>query len=285
MFTGRLSDWFPGRRPGPYIQRANALLHQEPYSFLFYGIYWTLILMIGAPLVAASLSYFTLFQLIRYFVWKPRRIEPKENKESQLAVVITGCDSGFGQEVVFRLVAEGFVVFCGCLKQESMKQYGGEPLVIPLLLDVTNGKQVNESYYTVLKWLEDPRAEKKRFLHALVNNAGMGKGGYIDWTKLSDYFTCMDVNCFGMIRMVKAFLPIFKKQVVQNTYRDAQIMNVISMAGLLGNGGLAHSPYEVSKNAAEAFTDGLRLEMKMFGIKVVALNPSFHKTRKCFLCG
>jgi NAD(P)-dependent dehydrogenase (short-subunit alcohol dehydrogenase family) len=41
---------------------------------------------------------------------------------------------------------------------------------------------------------------------------------------------------------------------------------------------LGGTPYEVSKNAAEAFTDSLRLEMKTFGIKVVAVNPGFHST-------
>ena len=50
------------------------------------------------------------------------------------------------------------------------------------------------------------------------------------------------------------------------------------MAGMAAGSGLAMTPYEVSKNAAAAFTDGLRLEMKMFGIDVVAVNPSFHKT-------
>jgi NAD(P)-dependent dehydrogenase (short-subunit alcohol dehydrogenase family) len=55
-------------------------------------------------------------------------------------------------------------------------------------------------------------------------------------------------------------------------------MNVISMAGMLSAGGLAMSPYEVSKNAAEALTDGLRLEMIMFGVDVIAVNLSFHKT-------
>jgi NAD(P)-dependent dehydrogenase (short-subunit alcohol dehydrogenase family) len=78
--------------------------------------------------------------------------------------------------------------------------------------------------------------------------------------------------------MVKAFLPIFKRQAAEQTYADARIMNVISMAGMISASGLSMSTYEVSKNAAEAFTDGLRLEMKMFGVDVIAVNPSFHKT-------
>jgi 3-hydroxybutyrate dehydrogenase len=86
------------------------------------------------------------------------------------------------------------------------------------------------------------------------------------------------VNCFGQIRMIKAFLPIFKQQAIDQSYRDSQIVNVISIAGMFSGSGLGLTPYEVAKNAAEAFTDSLRLEMKMFGVQVVAVNPSFHKT-------
>ncbi|KAL3915715.1 MAG: hypothetical protein SGARI_008127, partial [Bacillariaceae sp.] len=52
---------------------------------------------------------------------------------------------------------------------------------------------------------------------------------------------------------------------------------MVSMAGT-SRGGLALTPYEVSKTAANAFTDGLRLEMKPWGIKVIDVNPSFHTT-------
>jgi NAD(P)-dependent dehydrogenase (short-subunit alcohol dehydrogenase family) len=78
--------------------------------------------------------------------------------------------------------------------------------------------------------------------------------------------------------MTKAFLPIFKQQAIGRTYGDSQIVNMVSMAGMLSAGGIALPAYEVSKNAAEAFTDALRLEMKMFGVKVVSVNPSFHST-------
>jgi NAD(P)-dependent dehydrogenase (short-subunit alcohol dehydrogenase family) len=126
-----------------------------------------------------------------------------------------------------------------------------------------------------------------------MNNAGIGKIGYVDWVDLTDYQRCMDVNCYGHIRMVKAFLPIFKSQAVyvfrddqrpknrpsplSSSFYAPQIVNVISMAGT-SRGGLALTPYEVSKTAAEAFTDGLRLEMKMWGVTVVDINPSFHTT-------
>jgi short-subunit dehydrogenase len=78
--------------------------------------------------------------------------------------------------------------------------------------------------------------------------------------------------------MTKAFLPIFKQQAIGRTYGDSQIVNMVSMAGMLSAGGVGSTAYEVSKNAAEAFTNALRLEMKMFGVKVVSVNPSVHST-------
>jgi NAD(P)-dependent dehydrogenase (short-subunit alcohol dehydrogenase family) len=78
--------------------------------------------------------------------------------------------------------------------------------------------------------------------------------------------------------MTKVILPILKKQIATGSYTSAQIVNIVSVAGMTSAGGLAASAYEGSKHAAEAFTNALRLEMKMFGIRVVALNPSFFDT-------
>jgi NAD(P)-dependent dehydrogenase (short-subunit alcohol dehydrogenase family) len=142
--------------------------------------------------VAVSVVYLMLYEVFRHLVWKRRKIEPRCQTDRLLAVVVTGCDTGFGKEIVFRLVAEGFVVFAGCLKKESKKQYEGLPLVIPMVLDVTSDKQVAQAFASVENWLDDPSAKKKRLLHALVNNAGMGRAGYIDWVNLSDYQICMD---------------------------------------------------------------------------------------------
>jgi hypothetical protein len=200
MLTGHVSRFLSGP-PGPELQKLNALLHQEPYSSIAYCFYWSVVLLCGAPIAGISLMWIFCYEMSRHYVWQRRRIEPKKNNKVELAVVITGCDSGFGKELVFRLAAEGFVVFAGCLKEESTKAFAvGEPLIRPLVLDVTSDKQVQEASQTVQKWLssssaadDDPNnVVKQRYLHAVVNNAGVGKTGYIDWTKLSDYEFCME---------------------------------------------------------------------------------------------
>jgi short-subunit dehydrogenase len=80
----------------------------------------------------------------------------------------------------------------------------------------------------------------------------------------------------GLVRCCKSFLPIFKKQAIEKTHTDARILNVISMAGIIAGPGM--TPYFASKHAALAFTTGLRMELKAFGIQVSAVNPAFHET-------
>lgn len=81
-----------------------------------------------------------------------------------------------------------------------------------------------------------------------------------------------------MIRMVQAFFPIFKEQLLEKEYYSTtRIINVVSMAGLV-SGVPYHHGYHASKHAAQAYTDGIRTEFKPFHIAVTSVNPSFHST-------
>lgn len=84
----------------------------------------------------------------------------------------------------------------------------------------------------------------------------------------------MIVNYFGIIRTVKAFFPLLKAQARE--YKQARVINVVSMAGLVVGGFAA--PYHGSKFAAEALSSCLRSELNQWHVKVVTVNPSFHKT-------
>ena len=79
------------------------------------------------------------------------------------------------------------------------------------------------------------------------------------------------VNFFSIVAMTKACLPLLKES------RGGRIVNVTSMAGLF-YGAPCMSAYSASKHAAEAFTTSLRFEMAGWGIKVITVNPSFHRT-------
>jgi NAD(P)-dependent dehydrogenase (short-subunit alcohol dehydrogenase family) len=258
----------------------NNLLHIEPVSIVADCVFWLVIFLVGFPLAAVVVFIRMIWRVISYFVGRGNVIDPKAKKKQDLAVLITGCDSGFGRELVAPLTARGFTVFCGCLQMSSFPNFQDESLAIPILLDVTSDKSVAEAYKTVSTWLavgSGAHSKRERHFHALVNNAGVFRMGLIDFAKMNDFKAAMDVNYFGIIRCVKEFMPIFKKQAATAAYSDARIINMTSMVGMF-LGGDCFTPYVASKHAADALTDCLRLEMKPYGVHVTCINPTFHST-------
>ena len=238
----------------------------------------------------------TAFKLARFLLGWDTLVDPKNDGE-ELAVIITGCDSGFGQKLAFALAQKGYVVFAGCLSPGATKQFEGESRIISMIMDVTKDDQVQAAANTVNKWLVVGDGKTKRYLHACVNNAGIGHGGLVDWLDLTTFQQDMDgechaivrlscmifnisyafddvVNYYGIVRTVKAFYPILKAQAKE--YKAARVVNVVSMAGLVVGGFAA--PYHGSKFAAEALSSCLRSELQSWNVQVVTVNPSFHET-------
>jgi len=342
-----------GRRPGPIAQKFNASIHREPYRTVTHLLFWFVVLVVVAPIAgivllvsgaidsARRLLMMMLMLMLMLSESRGRLDDDDDNCDrGELAVLVTGCDSGLGRALVLRLADEGFTVFAGCLHPEAFvvvdgdgeeEEEEGAPesassrrsgRIRPLRMDVTSQEDVDGARRAVEDWLagdddendadgativtassssssRKSRRRRRRF-HALVNNAGIGGGGFFDWLDpRSDYEACLAVNCLGQIRTCKAFLPILKRQAKEDhhchrassdsdfdsasssswtTTPSMRIVNVNSQAGCLPSGHLALSPYEVSKNAAVSFTDGLRLELEMccWGIDVVSVDPSFH---------
>ena len=254
----------------------NNLVHFEPICIVVDFVFWVVVFLVGFPIAAVISLIRGVYQFLGYFLG-PSDLNPNINKNrEECSIVITGCDSGFGRELVEPLTARGYTVFAGCLKKESFTHFKNDALAIPLQFDVTSDKSVADALKTVSAWLEGG-GTKKRYLHAIVNNAGVGIPTMIDWAALSDFKTCIDINYLGMVRSTKAFIPIFQKQAIQGTYSDARIVNMVSMAGLF-QGGDGSTAYVASKHAADAFSNNLRLEMGAFGVHVTTINPTFHQT-------
>jgi NAD(P)-dependent dehydrogenase (short-subunit alcohol dehydrogenase family) len=268
-----------GEPPAPWLQSVNDFLHKEPFAMIFYGTFWFL-LSFFAPFAGSVVLILTIVRFTLYSIGYSTKIV--DTSEQELAVVITGCDSGFGHDLALACHERGFHVFASCLKQESVNNFleSQKERMMPVLVDVCNDKQIHGLADEVIKWIGEASPSKPRFLHALVNNAGIGVGGLVTWLDIEDFKKNMDVNCFGQIRMVKAFLPTLKLQYAHGRYLDARIVNMVSMAGLFPCLGM--SSYSASKFAAEGFSSSLRLELRDFGIKVITMNPSFHCTPLVF---
>lgn len=284
----------------------NHMVHREPLIFFVDGIYWFCVLFVGCPIVGIIQLFRTIWNLIVSLFTKPIIMEEflpinvkknnnNSNNNKEMAIVITGCDTGFGKELVFELVNKQYsglsVIFAGCLQEESFGQFpttvspattSSTTRIVPILMDVTNEGQILEAATVVNDWIQN-EDHKNRHLHAIVNNAGIGVPGLVDWVELSDFRKCMDINYHGIIRVVKSFYPILKRQAAASPppsslySSSSRIINITSIAGL-------YSPmpcgvaYGASKFAAEALTTNLKQEMKLFNVKVIGINPSFHKT-------
>ena len=106
-------------------------------------------------------------------------------------------------------------------------------------------------------------------LWAVINNAGIGIGFLVDMMPLETIRKVMEVNFFGLVDVTKKCLPLLKAS-------RGRVINVASVAGRLGPPNLA--AYAASKHAVEAFSDSLRQELYIFGLKVCVIEPSFMKT-------
>ncbi|CAF3721711.1 unnamed protein product [Rotaria sp. Silwood1] len=179
-------------------------------------------------------------------------------------VLITGCDTGFGHALAIELDKQGFNVLAGVYIFDNvitLKNKLSSNATI-FRLDITNEEDINATYELV--------QNKTNKLHALVNNAGIGVSGYIDFMTLELMRKTMDVNYFGHVAMTKKFLPL-----LINKY-DSRVINICSVAGFLGVPSL--SAYSASKYALESFSDCLRREMIPWGLRVSIIEPGFMRT-------
>jgi NAD(P)-dependent dehydrogenase (short-subunit alcohol dehydrogenase family) len=284
--------------PSPRLQKLNALLHREPYASIAYSIFWTWILVAVVPAVAIIvLPILGIYRIMAWYKdwWGVNYFDPSSHSDNstELAIVITGCDSGFGKELALWAAEDGFFVFAGCLSKDSFEQFkvkSAGSRIIPMIMDVTNDADVKKAADQVSKWLNDESSSKtnkktkqktkKRFFHALINNAGITKVGMFDWIEIDDYRRVMEVNFFGVLRTCKAFLPLLKKQSIDGSHkRGSRIINLTSIAGLLTSTPMrARSTYATSKHASQSLTECLREELAGFDIQVASVNPTYHNS-------
>ncbi|CAF1593391.1 unnamed protein product [Rotaria sp. Silwood1] len=179
-------------------------------------------------------------------------------------VLISGCDSGFGHGLAIELDKQGFNVLAGVFLSDNVASLKEKlsPKATVFLLDITKQEDIDGAFELVNK--------KTKVLHALINNAGIGVAGHIDWTSMEDMRKIMDVNYFGQVAMTKKFLPLLIAK------RDSRVVNICSAAGYLSLP--SGSAYCASKYAFESFSDCLRREMVPWGLHVSIIEPGAMRT-------
>jgi NAD(P)-dependent dehydrogenase (short-subunit alcohol dehydrogenase family) len=179
---------------------------------------------------------------------------------SRGAIVITGASTGIGESCALRLDRAGFTVYAGVRKDadaERLRQQGSARLT-PIRLDVTDESTIDAARQQVTA------AVGRSGIAGLVNNAGIGLGGPIEFLPLDEWRTQFEVNVFGTIAVTQAFMPLIR-------LGAGRIVVIGSIAGRFASPFI--SPYCASKHALEAFADALRFELKPWKIDVAIVEP------------
>lgn len=179
-------------------------------------------------------------------------------------VVVTGASTGIGRATVARLAGAGHRVFAGVRKQADADQIISElPGAVPLLLEVTDADQRAAAVATVTE------AVGSEGLHGLVNNAGIGVGGPLEFVEIDELRRQLEVNVVAQVAVTQAFLPLIRRAA-------GRIVFTGSISGRMGLPMIG--PYAASKHALEGLTESWRAELAPWGIKVVLVEPGSIQT-------
>ena len=178
------------------------------------------------------------------------------SEQSGRSAVVTGAGSGLGRDLALQLAAKGYVVFGTALapaEVQDLKEASGGRVSLAVC-DITRPEAVKAWAAGVSEALGGAG------LDLLVNNAGILTPGPIEVLPLDAIRREFDVNVFGAISVINAFLPALR----QARGRVVQVSTWTASVPLPFNG-----PSGASKAAMEVFTAVYRAELKTFGVEFV----------------
>lgn len=174
-------------------------------------------------------------------------------------VLITGSSTGIGAACALHLDRTGWKVYAGVRKAadgDALAAKGSTNLT-PVIVDVTDQSQID----AVAKQIE---ADSGGRLDGLVNNAGIGRGGPLEYLDLDEWRTQLEVNVLGQIAVTKAMLPLIRPA-------KGRVVFIGSIGGRLGSPLMG--PYNASKFAIEGIGHALRQELAPKGVHVSVVEP------------
>ena len=170
--------------------------------------------------------------------------------------IVTGAGSGIGYYTAKALYEKGYRVYDF---SRTNRCFEG---VIHIACDVSKEEDVIRAVRCV--------AEKEGRIDLLINNAGFGISGAVEFTKPEDIHAIMNVNLLGADNLTRACLPHMRRS------GRGRIIFVSSAAAIFPIPFQAW--YSVSKAAVNAYALSLRNEVRPFGISVCSVLPGDIKT-------
>jgi NAD(P)-dependent dehydrogenase (short-subunit alcohol dehydrogenase family) len=177
-------------------------------------------------------------------------------------ILITGTSSGFGYQMAEKIARSGHQVVA------TMRDVTGKNIepaqdlsklenVTVLDMDVSDSESVKTAVAEVL--------ERFKKVDVVINNAGIQGSGLLEGYSIEQFHKFMDVNLYGVLRVYNELLPSMRKA------KDGLIINIASYAGRISPP--FQIPYNASKFAIEAVTEGGYTELIVHGIETVMIEP------------
>lgn len=161
--------------------------------------------------------------------------------------VVTGGASGIGRGIAEQLIEEGAQVVIADIDLDLVETVAAEIGASGVVLDVSDAAAVSA--------LAKATVEKYGRVDIIVNNAGVGPSAPISELTLDDWHWIMNVNLFGVINGVHAFLPI-----LMDNPEGGHIVNTASMSIFSPLSGLG--AYGASKAGVAALSEVLSMELE-----------------------
>jgi len=190
------------------------------------------------------------------------------NTPPRLTALVTGGSRGIGAAVARQLAKDGFSVLLTYVSKPAEAQEvaasilaeGGEAKA--LRLDVSDAA-------AIAAFFKEHVAGQVE-LEVLVNNAGITKDGLLVRMKDEDFTAVTSVNLTGAFVCLREAAKLMMKR------RSGRIVNLVSVAGQMGNQGQAN--YSAAKAGLIGLTKTASVELAPRNITVNAVAPGFIET-------
>lgn len=179
----------------------------------------------------------------------------KNKQVDKKVVVITGASSGIGLSTAQLFAKNGYKVY-----GLSRRLYQTDSFT-SIACDVCDTEKVRKTFEEI--YLTEGRID------VLINNAGMGISGAIEYLTEKDFDTVFSVNVKAVAMLSSLAIPYLRRT-------KGKIINTSSVAAVVP---LPYQAcYSATKSAIESLSFALSQEVKSQGIKVVCVRPGDTKT-------
>jgi len=183
-------------------------------------------------------------------------------------IVVTGGGGGLGRSLVLHLLEKGAKVAAIDINEESLKKTKSLSGNLASNLSLHN---VNITNWDRVSKFPEEVIKIHGSVDGLINNAGIIQPFvHVDKLDMDKIEQIMNVNFYGSLYLVKAFLPYFLKR------QEGHIVNISSLGGFMPFPG--QTIYGASKAALKLLTEGLYAELRGTNVRATVIHPGAIKT-------